>query len=127
MLATAADYRDAVIIEAFFERLPAPARAVRCRPRGRRSVCLDYVSRPDAFTRLYPKLLDGYLLDALTPAEEASADSGIEAFLSAVGKARRSRQPSVALGDDLRLRGDGVVGSGLELDGEIVQLSAFTS
>src|SRR5919197_1181698 len=25
-------------------------------------LCLDYVSRPDAFARLYPKLLEGYLL-----------------------------------------------------------------
>ena len=29
-------------------------------------ICLDYVSRPEAFARLYPKLLEGYLLDALT-------------------------------------------------------------
>jgi hypothetical protein len=27
--------------------------------------CLDYLSRPDVFARLYSKLLDGYLLDAL--------------------------------------------------------------
>jgi hypothetical protein len=33
--------------------------------------CLDYVSRPDAFARLYPKLLEGYLLDALSPRPEA--------------------------------------------------------
>jgi hypothetical protein len=28
-------------------------------------LCLDYVSRPDAFARLWPKLRAGYLLDAL--------------------------------------------------------------
>jgi hypothetical protein len=28
-------------------------------------LCLDYLSRPGAFARLYPKLLEGYLLDAL--------------------------------------------------------------
>src|SRR5712691_7487039 len=27
-------------------------------------LCIDYVSRPVAFARLYPKLLEGYLLDA---------------------------------------------------------------
>jgi hypothetical protein len=27
----------------------------------------------------------------------------------------------------VRLRGTGVIGSGLELDGEVIQLSAFTS
>src|SRR4051794_37163982 len=36
--------------------------------------CLDYVSRPDAFARLYPKLLDGYLLDALERLDGKPAD-----------------------------------------------------
>src|SRR5918992_1653873 len=36
--------------------------------------CLDYVSRPDAFARLYPKLLEGYLLDALEHLDENAAD-----------------------------------------------------
>ena len=39
----------------------------------------------------------------------------------------RARQPSAGLGEDVRLRGSGVIGSGLELDGELLQLSAFTS
>src|SRR3954468_17005398 len=29
------------------------------------AMCVDYVSRPDAFASLYPKLLAGYLLDAV--------------------------------------------------------------
>ena len=36
-------------------------------------------------------------------------------------------RPSAGLGEDLRLRGTAVIGSGLELDGEVIQLSAFTS
>ena len=88
--------------------------------------CLDYVSRPDAFARLYPKLLDGYLLDALDRIDGEPAAKPA-AFLSAVAEARRSRQPSVALGEDVRLRGEGVVGSGLELDRELIQLSAYSS
>jgi len=47
-------------------------------------LCLDYVSQPEAFSRLYPKLRAGYLLDAR------------------------------------------IVGSGLELDDELLQLCAFT-
>src|SRR5262245_9316634 len=38
--------------------------------------CLDYVSRPDAFARLYPKLLDGYLLDALERPDGKPTDAG---------------------------------------------------
>jgi hypothetical protein len=90
------------------------------------AVCLDYISRPNAFARLYPKLLDGYLLDALGQLDHKPLDNAeLEAFVSAVGKARRTKRPSVALGEDLRLQGD-VVGSGLELDGELIQLSVYS-
>ena len=88
--------------------------------------CLDYVSRPDAFARLYPKLLEGYLLDAreLTGGEQR-ADR--ETFLERTLTAPRSRRPSAGLGEDLRLAADNLVGSGLELDGELIQLCAFSS
>lgn len=87
-------------------------------------VCLDWVSRPEAFGRLYPRLLDGYLLDALEPTPEPTADVG--AFASALAATTTSRTPSAGLGTDLRLTGDGVLGSGLEVDGELLQLSAFS-
>ena len=51
----------------------------------------------------------------------------IARFVDDVGAARRTRGPSAGLGEDLRLRGDDVIGSGLELDSETIQLSAFTS
>jgi hypothetical protein len=90
--------------------------------------CLDYLSRPDAFARLYPKLLGGYLLDALGRLDPKPVDNGeFDTFVSAVANAPRSRRPAVALGKDVRLRGDGVVGSGLQLDGELIQLSAYSS
>lgn len=91
-------------------------------------VCLDYVSRPVAFARLYPKLLDGYLLDGLEhlngkPArQERLAD-----FVAVISTLPQRRSPSAGLGDDLRLAGAGVVGSGLLVDEEVLQLSAFTS
>jgi len=89
-------------------------------------VCLDYLSLPQAFARLYPKLLEGYLLDALEHLDgKATGDPG--AFLTALAEAPRSLGPSAGLGDDIRLGGDGIVGSGLELDGELVQVCAFSS
>jgi hypothetical protein len=87
-------------------------------------VCLDWVSRPDAFGRLYPTLLDGYLLDALEPTSEPTAD--VEAFASTIAATPTSRAPSAGLGADLRLTGGDVLGSGLEVDGELLQLSAFS-
>lgn len=91
-------------------------------------LCLDAVSRPDAFALLWPKLRAGYLLDALERlGGRATSVERISAFVDEVGAARVARGPSAGLGEDLRLRGPCVVGSGLELDGETIQLSAFTS
>ena len=93
---------------------------------GDRGLCLDYVSRPDAFQRLYPKLLEGYLLDALEWIDQPAAKpSRIAAFLAALGDATVTRGPSAGLGEDIRLAGAVVHGSGLQLAGETIQLSAF--
>ncbi len=91
-------------------------------------ICLDYVSRPDAFARLYPKLLDGYMLDAIEglDGEPAHAEM-LASFAAEAESAPRSRSASVALGEDLRLRGSEIVGSGLELEGELIQLCAFST
>jgi hypothetical protein len=92
------------------------------------TLCLDWLSRPDAFAQLWPKLRRGYLLDALEALDgEAAAPDTIAAFIDAITAARPAQQPSVGLGNDIRLRGERVIGSGLELDGELLQLSAFTS
>jgi hypothetical protein len=92
------------------------------------SIALDYVSRPDAFARLYPKLLDGYLLDALERLDGKPArPSALDGFVLALSGAISSTRPSAGRGDDARLRARQVVGSGLELDGELIQLCAFSS
>ena len=91
-------------------------------------LCLDTVSRPDAFALLWPKLRAGYLLDALERLDQRPADGErIAGFVDEVAAAAVTRGPSAGLGEDVRLRGPGVIGSGLELDGERIQLSAFTS
>lgn len=91
-------------------------------------LCLDIVSRPDAFARLWPKLRSGYLLDALERLDQRPARmEQVHGFLDEVTDAVTTRGPSAGIGNDVRLRGPGVVGSGLELEGERIQLSAFTS
>lgn len=91
-------------------------------------LCLDYLSRPEAFARLYPKLLDGYLLDALERLDGEPVPAGrLEAFVEAVLAAPRRRELSVGLGEDVRVSAKGLVGSGLELDGELLQLSAYST
>ncbi len=91
-------------------------------------LCLDAVSRPGAFALLWPKLRAGYLLDALERLDgKPTHVERIAGFVDEIADAVVSRGPSAGLGSDVRLRGPGVVGSGLELDGERIQLSAFTS
>jgi hypothetical protein len=91
-------------------------------------VCLDFVSRPDAFARLYPKLLRGYLLDGLERlGGEPTTHERLRAFVEATERAATARSASPGLGEDVRLSGDGVLGSGLELEGELLQVCAFTS
>jgi hypothetical protein len=86
-----------------------------------------YVSRPDALARLYPKLLGGYL-DALESLDrQPAAEPRLAEFVASIAAAARSRRPSAGLGGDVRLRGKRVVGSGLELDDELIQLCAFSS
>jgi hypothetical protein len=92
------------------------------------TLCLDWLSRTDAFDQLWPKLRRGYLLDALEALDQpATPADTIAGFVDEVTALPPTTQPSVGLGDDLRLRGGRVIGSGLELDGELIQLSAFTS
>ncbi len=91
-------------------------------------LCLDWVSRPEAFTRLWPKLRRGYLLDALEALDgPATHPARIAGFVDEVAEAPSTTGPSAGLGEDLRLRGPGVIGSGLIHADELLQLSAFTS
>jgi hypothetical protein len=90
--------------------------------------CLDWVSRPEAFARLWPKLRRGYLIDALERLDGAPTPSDrVAGFVDEISNAVATRRPSVGLGEDLRLDGEGVIGSGLELDGKLLQLSALTT
>jgi hypothetical protein len=113
-------------LRAAFPLLPGQSGAVLAV--GTEALCLDWVSRPEAFVRLYPKLLDGYLLDALERLDQVPATlEESERFTSALMAAIPTRRPSAGRGTDLRMRGVGCRGSGLELDGELLQLSAFSA
>jgi hypothetical protein len=90
--------------------------------------CLDYLSRPAAFKRLYPKLLEGYLLDGLEHLDrKPTTHESCVRFLASADAAPGRRQPSAGLGQDLRLADDGLVGSGLALEQELLQLSVFST
>ena len=90
-------------------------------------LCLDLVSRPEAWALLWPKLRRGYLLDGVRHLHDAPTPPDlIERFATTVAGAAATTRPSPGLGEDLRLHGTTVSGSGLVVDGETIQLSAFT-
>ena len=94
---------------------------------GGRPVALDLVSRADVFASLLPRLAQGYALDALR-AEDAEADPfEAERFLDSALHAPRAELPTPGMGRGIRLADPALTGSGIEHDGELVQLSAFPS
>ena len=78
-----------------------------------RGWCLDAVSRPAVFERVYPKLLAGYVYDAL---ESAGETAPAEQVLATLTRCVAKRGPSVALGEDVRIEGKGAIASGLAVD-----------
>lgn len=94
---------------------------------GGRLAVLDYVSRPDVFAELHGPLVQGYALDALEA--EKSDPPTVEAArgfaLLVADCAVVQRTPSVGLGGEIRIASNGVTGSALAVDGELIQLTAF--
>jgi hypothetical protein len=92
------------------------------------TLCLDAASRPDVFAEIWPKLRRGYLLDALEQLDlPATPPKRLLGFADEVVDAPLTRGPAAGLGTDVRLRGPAVLGSGLELEGEAIQLSAYST
>lgn len=90
------------------------------------TLCLDVVSRPDAFARLWPKLRKGYLLDAIERLDgRPTRPERLLGFVDEVSEAPRRRRATVGLGAAFRAEGHGVIATGLELEDELIQMSAF--
>lgn len=119
------------------ERLDALREAIRPRPGqvgmlaaiGDRFVVLDHASRPGAFATLAAPLVRGYALDAIEyrstgPVATPSLDAA-RAFVARVCAAPITVRPGVGLGMEARFAGDGVAGTALVHEREVVQVTAF--
>ncbi|MGH0038283.1 MAG: ARPP-1 family domain-containing protein [Myxococcota bacterium] len=104
-----------------------------------RVVGLEAIGRPAVFAASFTSLLRSYAIDAVdtglvgerdepAPPEadtrRAPSYGQPEEFLHALALARASGTPSLGLGHDWRLRGDGLSGCAL-VAGEVVHLTAF--
>lgn len=93
---------------------------------GGAPVCMDAVSRAEAYEGLHEALLTGYVMDALSFVDGTgiTADEA-NGFLADVASAAVARRPSAGLGNDLRLTSATATGSGLAFDGEVIQMTAY--
>ena len=89
----------------------------------------DLVSRPDTYAALHERLVQGYALDALAaPAAEleeidAATARGVALLIADAPVGHRT--PGAALGDEVRFPANGVTGSGLVFEEELLALSVF--
>jgi ARG and Rhodanese-Phosphatase-superfamily-associated Protein domain len=88
-------------------------------------VVLDLVSRPEAFAALLPRLAQGYALDALGAAEAASDGDAAASFLREALAAPRVPTRTPGMGCGVAIGTPALIGSGLEVGRELIQLAAF--
>jgi len=94
---------------------------------------LEAIGRPEVFAEQFEGLVRSYAVDAIDPPRgprvherRAPGAESPEAFLAALGRAPAERAPSLGLGDDLRIEGEGVAGCAL-VAGPVIHLTAFPS
>ena len=89
----------------------------------------DLLSRPDAYASLHERLVQGYALDALVAGapgpEEVDAATARGAALLIADAPIGHRTPGTALGEEVRFEANGLAGSGLVLEEELLALSVF--
>ena len=93
---------------------------------GGRCVVVDLVSRSDVWAALHAPLVRGYALDALehSPAAPPPAAT-IDSFIAEVLDAPLRERDAVGAGIQLDVETASAAGTGLALEGELLQLSAF--
>jgi hypothetical protein len=95
---------------------------------GSAIVGLDLFDRRSTLAAVLPKLIRSYAVDAMEKSRgegELATRADAERFLGNLVKTEMEDYDAVGLGNDLRLRGHGLVGGGLTVDGELIHLAAF--
>ncbi len=96
-----------------------------------RAAGLEIFDSANNLAKYYDKLIRSYALDAIDlqrgrPQESSRADKGkVEGWMAEVKKAPLAKNPSLGLGEDLRLEGEKVIGSGLLHQETVLYLSVF--
>jgi hypothetical protein len=89
---------------------------------------LDLFDKETTLSRVLPKLVRSYALDAVEVSSDQKKDASTERaaqFIGLMAEATVEHFPASGLGEDLRLSGPTVSGGALNVDGAIVHLCAF--
>ncbi len=92
-------------------------------------VGMDLFDAPETLKTLWGSLVDVYFANALRdsrPAQPTATDHA-RRFLERLTVAARPRVPALALGDELEIAGDGMVGAALLYSGRLCHLAAFSN
>jgi hypothetical protein len=92
-----------------------------------RPVGLDLVGRAEVFADLLPCLAAGYALRALGGALSDASERGASGLLTAAIEAPMRPLPTAGIGVGFVISQPGLDGSGLQVGGELVALSAFNT
>jgi hypothetical protein len=92
---------------------------------------VELLDKFETFKNIHEKLVQSYVMDALETAslnprtKSKPSKAKTSKILESASKSAVEMRKSVALGEDLRLEAGSVVGSGLEFEGQVLQLTIF--
>ena len=93
-----------------------------------RIVGADVFDKPATLAKLWPKLVQGYALDALEPCKGEPTPvtrEVVREWLQRAAQGKMERFKSVGLGDDIRVEAEEIVGAGLVVDDQPVHVEIF--
>ena len=90
-----------------------------------RPVALDAFDRPETLSKLWPRLLSGYALDALGRVPRVLDDGAIDGFLATAALAETTSHEGLGLGMDVVLTAPDVIGNALMWEDGIVHVALF--
>jgi len=107
-------------------KLPTEAAGILV-ARGKQVIGMDLFDAPATFQALWGRLGDAYLLEALHGGRKPgkAGPAVAQGFLRRAAACATLRTPSLGLGEEMEIRGEGLVGGGLIFDGRLCHLSAF--
>ncbi len=89
---------------------------------------VEVFDRPEAFARLWQRLLDGYVVSlGQRPRAQVAVSANAAEFLRRVAQAPHEAFPAVGVGTSVRFESDGLTGAALVCDDQVVHLAAFAT